>query len=58
VQPQIAVDLLALMRGQRHLRQPPAAALPEHVGDRRLDQVPRQHGVDLVAQPGPLPDQA
>jgi hypothetical protein len=58
VQAQIAVDLLALMRGKLDIGQPPPARLAEDVRDRRLDQVARQYRVDLVAQPGPLAHQA
>ncbi len=49
VQAQVAVDLLALMRRQRQFGQPLPAALAEHVGHRRLDQIARQDRVDLVA---------
>ena len=58
VQLQVAVDLLALVRGQLELREPSPAGLAEHVGDRRLDEVAGEHGVDLIAQPGALTHQA
>ena len=46
------------MRRQLDLGQPAPAALAEHVGQGRLDQVARQDRVDLVAQPGALAHQA
>ena len=57
VQAQRRRDRVALVLGQRGRGEEAAALASEAVRDGELDEVAREHGVDLVAQGGPLAHQ-
>ncbi len=57
VQPQGAVELVALVLGKRR-GELDSSPLAEGISRAHAEQVAGQDGVDLVSDPGPLPDQA